>query len=62
MNKVIGYARVSSKTSQQTDSQVMKLKESGCELVFEETVSTRKAEKERPELVKCLASLEREIL
>ena len=57
MNKVIGYARVSSKTSQQTDSQVMKLKESGCELVFEETVSTRKAEKERPELVNCLASL-----
>ena len=57
MNKVIGYARVSSKTSQQTDSQVMKLKESRCELVFEETVSTRKAEKERPELVKCLASL-----
>ena len=57
MNKVIGYARVSSKTSQQTDSQLMKLKESGCELVFEETVSTRKAEKERPELVKCLASL-----
>ena len=57
MNKIIGYARVSSKTSQQTDSQVMKLKESGCELVFEETVSTRKAEKERPELVKCLASL-----
>ena len=48
---------MSSKTSQQTDSQVMKLKESGCELVFEETVSTRKAEKERPELVKCLASL-----
>ena len=57
MNKMIGYARVSSKTSQQTDSQVMKLKESGCELVFEETISTRKAEKERPELVKCLASL-----
>ena len=57
MNKIIGYARVSSKTSQQTDSQVMKLKESGCELVFEETISTRKAEKERPELVKCLASL-----
>ena len=57
MNKVIGYARVSSKTSQQTDSQVMKLQESGCELVFEETISTRKAEKERPELVKCLASL-----
>ena len=57
MNKMIGYARVSSKTSQQTDSQVMKLKESGCEIVYEETISTRKAEKERPELVKCLASL-----
>ena len=57
MNKMIGYARVSSKTSQQTDSQVMKLKESGCEIVYEETISTRKVEKERPELVKCLASL-----
>ena len=41
MNKVIGYARVSSGTGSQTvDAQVEKLKESGCDLVFSETVST----------------------
>ena len=58
MNKVIGYARVSSATGSQTvDAQVSKLKESGCDLIFSETISTRKAEKERPELMKCLASL-----
>ena len=58
MNKVIGYARVSSgKGSKTVDAQVEKLKESGCDLVFSETVSTRKTEKERPELMKCLSSL-----
>ena len=58
MNKVIGYARVSSGSGSQTvDAQVEKLKESGCDLVFSETVSTRKTEKERPELMKCLSSL-----
>ena len=58
MNKVIGYARVSSATGSQTvDAQVEKLKESGCDLIFFETISTRKAEQERPELMKCLASL-----
>ena len=58
MNKVIGYARVSSSTGSQTvDAQVEKLKESGCDLIFSETVSTRKIEKERPELMKCLSSL-----
>ena len=58
MNKVIGYARVSSgKGSQTVDAQVEKLKESGCDLIFSETISTRKAEQERPELMKCLASL-----
>ena len=58
MNKVIGYARVSSATGTQTvDAQVEKLKESGCDLIFSETISTRKAEQERPELMKCLASL-----
>ena len=58
MNKVIGYARVSSgKVSQTVDAQVEELKESGCDLIFSETVSTRKAEKERPELMKCLSSL-----
>ena len=58
MNKVIGYARVSSASGTQTvDAQVEKLKESGCDLIFSETISTRKAEQERPELMKCLASL-----
>ena len=58
MNKVIGYARVSSANGSQTvDAQVEKLKESGCDLIFSETVSTRKLEQERPELMKCLASL-----
>ena len=58
MNKVIGYARVSSANGTQTvDAQVEKLKESGCDLIFFETISTRKAEQERPELMKCLASL-----
>ena len=56
MNKVIGYSRKS--TSSQTNApDVEALKQAGCSLVFEENVSTRKAEKERPELMKCLASL-----
>ena len=58
MNKVIGYARISSGTGTQTlDPQVQKLQESGVDQLFSETISTRKAEKERPELMKCLASL-----
>ena len=58
MNKVIGYARISSgKGSQILDPQVSKLQESGCDQIFSETISTRKAEKERPELMKCLSSL-----
>ena len=58
MNKVIGYARISSGTGTQVlDPQVSKLQESGCDQIFSETISTRKTEKERPELMKCLASL-----
>ena len=58
MNKVIGYARVSSNSGTQIlDPQVEKLKESGVDQIFSETISTRKAEKERPELMKCLATL-----
>ena len=58
MNKVIGYARVSSASGTQIlDPQVEKLKESGVDQIFSETISTRKQEKERPELMKCLASL-----
>tara|TARA_B000000532_G_C18782037_1_gene368738 strand:- start:175 stop:768 length:594 start_codon:yes stop_codon:yes gene_type:complete len=58
MNKVIGYARISSKTGTQiVEPQVEKLKESGCDQIFAEAISTRKEEKERPELMKCLSSL-----
>ncbi len=58
MNKVIGYARISSAIGTKIlDPQVEKLKQSGCDQIFFETISTRKAEKERPELMKCLASL-----
>ena len=58
MSKVIGYARMcSGKGSQILDPQVSKLQESGCDQIFSETISTRKAEKERPELMKCLSSL-----
>ena len=58
MNKVIGYARISSSTGTQVlDPQISKLQESGCDQIFSETISTRKTEKERPELMKCLSSL-----
>ena len=58
MNKVIGYARISSKTGTQiVEPQIEKLKESGCDQIFAEAISTRKEEKERPELMKCLSSL-----
>ena len=56
MNKIIGYSRKST-SKQQNAPDVELLKEAGCEVVYEETASTRKAEKDRPELMKCLASL-----
>ena len=56
MNKIIGYSRVSGST-QTTDTQVAALKEAGCEVVFEETVSSRKAEKDRPQLQAALTAL-----
>ena len=56
MNKIIGYSRKS--TQKQINApDVEALKQAGCQIVFEEIVSTRKAEKDRPELMKCLASL-----
>ena len=62
MNKVIGYARISSSTGTQIlDPQVEKLKQSGCNQIFSEMISTRKLETERPEPMKCLASLRKEI-
>ena len=49
MNKVIRYARISSaRVTQILDPQVEKLKQSGCDQIFSETISTRKAAKERP--------------
>ena len=56
MKKIIGYSRKST-SKQQNAPDVELLKEAGCEVVYEETASTRKAEKDRPELMKCLASL-----
>tara|TARA_Y100001963_G_scaffold123429_1_gene173456 strand:- start:6638 stop:7219 length:582 start_codon:yes stop_codon:yes gene_type:complete len=56
MEKTIGYARVST-GGQTTDTQVAALKEAGCSLVFEETISSRKAEKERPQLQAALNAL-----
>ena len=56
MNKVIGYSRKSTSKQSYADG-VEALRQAGCEIVFEEIVSTRKAEKDRPELMKCLASL-----
>ena len=49
MNKIVGYARVST-GGQNTDTQVASLKEAGCEVVFEESISSRKKEKDRPQL------------
>ena len=56
MNKIIGYSRKSTQ-KQSNESDVEALKQSGCEIVFEEIVSSRKAEQERPKLQKCLAAL-----
>ena len=56
MNKIIGYSRVST-GGQTTDTQVAALKEAGCEVVFEETVSSRKAEKDRPQFQAALTAL-----
>ena len=56
MNKIIGYSRKSNSKQSNADG-VEALKQAGCQIVFEEIISTRKAEKDRPELMKCLASL-----
>ena len=56
MSKQIGYARVS-KTPQATDRQVAALKDAGCEVVYNEVISNRTSEGDRPQLQACLASL-----
>ena len=58
MSKIIGYARVSSRAgTQSTDSQVSALKEAGADIVYEEKISTRKDEQERPQLQAALKAL-----
>ena len=56
MSKQIGYARVRT-THQATDRQVATLKDAGCEVVYNEVISTRTSEGDRPQLQACLASL-----
>ena len=56
VKKIVGYARVSA-GAQTTDTQVASLKEAGCEVVFEENISSRKKEKDRPQLQAALAML-----
>ena len=55
--KSIGYARVST-SGQTTESQVADLKKEGCCVVFQETISTRVKEKERPQLMAALTALD----
>ena len=56
MNKIIGYSRKSTH-SQTNEPDVVALKEAGCEVVFEEKISSRKAEKDRPQLQAALTAL-----
>ncbi len=56
MNKIIGYSRKST-LLQTNEPDVAALKEAGCEMVFEEKVSSRKAEKDRPQLQAALTAL-----
>ena len=55
-SRTIGYARVST-SHQDVESQVAALKEAGCDPVFSEVVSTRKKEKDRPQLQQALNCL-----
>lgn len=56
MNKIIGYSRKSTLT-QTNEPDVAALKEAGCEIVFEDKISSRKAEKDRPQLQAALNAL-----
>jgi len=55
-SRSIGYARCST-SHQSTDAQVAALKAEGCAVVFQETISTRTAEKNRPQLQAALNAL-----
>ena len=56
MNKIIGYSRKST-LKQSNEADVVALKEAGCHEVYEEKVSSRKSEKDRPQLQAALATL-----
>ena len=56
-SRSVGYARIST-GHQSLDAQVAQLKEAGCSVVFQEQVSTRKKESERPQLQAALNSLQ----
>jgi DNA invertase Pin-like site-specific DNA recombinase len=53
----IGYARCST-THQNTDAQVTELRSAGCQEVFAEKVSSRAPLEKRPQLRRCLESLQ----
>ena len=55
-SRSVGYARCST-GHQTTDAQVASLKEAGCEVVFQESISTRTAEKDRAQLQAALSAV-----
>jgi DNA invertase Pin-like site-specific DNA recombinase len=57
MSRSIGYARCST-THQDTDAQVVELRTAGCEEVFAEKVSSRAPLEKRPQLRRCLETLQ----
>jgi len=57
MSRSIGYARCST-THQGTDAQVTELRSAGCKEVFAEKVSSRAPLEKRPQLRRCLETLQ----
>jgi len=57
MSRSIGYSRCST-THQDTDAQVTELRSAGCQEVFAEKVSSRAPLEKRPQLRRCLESLQ----
>ena len=55
-SRSVGYARCSTE-QKTTDSLVAALKEAGCEVMFQESISTRTAEKDRAQLQAALSAV-----
>ncbi len=55
-SRSVGYARCST-GHQTTDAQVAALKEAGCEVVFQESISTRTADRDRAQLQAALSAV-----